>query len=444
MVGANPPGRFLWNDTTTDAQLARYAALCAKDERCASRTDDLAASFRRTAARMPDRWLFLPIDSGAARLVTFYGLMETSPDLAPLDAATTIDSWLSVAEGDASGLWLQSLLARLAPMPFVWGQYASAARLDARAANEYFSSRTERGGTGLGYDASAFAWGDGRITEAWPASPDERAYRRMRTSAVPTLLVGGALDVSTPPQNARRDLLPYLPNGRQVVLSGFGHSGSFWHDQPDAGTHLVATFLDTGRVDTSRYERQRVDFTPTVRLPMLAKGIAAGLLALPLVVVLSLLAMARRVHHRGRFGRAASTILRTVFPVVLGLGGRLLGVLLAITAMPGVPLDDELLTALSVGLPIGLGIHLAWVHRDRPGRDKGIGLAAALAGALVGAWLGFQAGAEMLAVLTTVAGATVGANLALVLLDVAWELQRRDRTASPPASEPLEARPSVG
>jgi hypothetical protein len=393
---------------------------------------------------MPDRWLFLPIQKSSVRIFSFYGLMETTSETAPLNAPTTIDSWLSVAEGDASGFWLQSLVAKLAPMPFVWGQYASAARLDAGAAADYFASGNEKGGTGLGYAATAFAWGGGRMADAWPAAPDENAYSEMRTSKVPTLLIGGALDFSTPPQNARKELLPYLPNGHQVVLSGFGHSGSFWHDQPEAGTHLVTTFLDTGRVDESRYEPQKVDFTPEVTLPILAKGIAAGMVALPLLAVLSLFGMARRVHHRGRFGRPASATLRTVFPIVLGVGGWLVGVLVVITALPGVPLDDELLAALSIGVPIGLGIYLAWVHRDWSARSKGIGFAAALAGALTGGWLGFHAAADLLALSTTIAGATVGANLALLLLDIAWDAQRTDRAASSPAAEPLEARASIG
>ena len=57
-------------------------------------------------------------------------------------------------------------------------------------------------------------------------------------------------------------------------------------------------------------------------------------------------------------------MLRSVYPIVLGLGGWFLGVLIVITTLPGVPLDDELLAVLSVGVPVGLGIYWAWVHRD--------------------------------------------------------------------------------
>jgi hypothetical protein len=70
---------------------------------------------------------------------------------------------------------------------------------------------------------------------------------------------------------------------------------------------------------------------------------------LALLTVLSLPLMARRVRRRSRFGREASATLRSVYPIVLGLGGWFLGVLVVITTMPGVPLDDPLLAVLSVG-----------------------------------------------------------------------------------------------
>ncbi len=64
MVAVNPPGNFLLDADTTDEQIGRYAALCADDDSCRTRTDDLAATMRRTAADIPDRWLFLPIKDG--------------------------------------------------------------------------------------------------------------------------------------------------------------------------------------------------------------------------------------------------------------------------------------------------------------------------------------------------------------------------------------------
>src|SRR5207253_8751301 len=107
------------------------------------------------------------------------------------------------------------------------------------------------------------------------------------------------------------------------------------------------------------------------------------------LTVLSLLAMAWRAHKRGRFGRKAGATLRSLYPIVLGLGGWFLGLMIVITTMPGTPLDNELLAAFSVGVAVGLSLYFAWLNRGWAAQTKAVGLAAGIGGALVGAraWL---------------------------------------------------------
>jgi pimeloyl-ACP methyl ester carboxylesterase len=427
MIAANPPGNFVWDPATTDEQIARYAEYCSKDAGCRDRTADLAASMRRTSTEIPERWLFLPIKEGNVRAASHYGLMETTVESAPLHAPMTIDSWLSAAEGDAGGFWFQSLLADFAfPTAFVWGQYASAASLDAEVANEYFAPEGQPRDSNLGYAATAFGWGGGRLSEAWPAARDAGAYGEVRPSEVETLVVSGELDFAAPPQLATEQLLPSLENGQQIILPGFGHSTDYWDYQPEASSRLINTFFASGRVDDSLYRPHPVDFTPEVTLPALAKGIAGTMVGLALGMVLSLLWMAHRVRSRGSIGPKASAALRSLYPIVLGLGGWFLGLLVVLTMMPGVPLDSALLATFSIGGPIGLGIYLAWMHRDRPAPTKSTGFAAAMGGALVGAWLGFIAAGDLLALVTAIVGAAAGANLAVILFDIV-ESRRGDR-----------------
>src|SRR5207253_1824242 len=183
MIAVNPPGNFLWNAQATDEQIRKYSALCAENDSCRKRSDNLAASIRRA---------------------------------------------------------------------------------DADTAKRYFASGDHRGESILGNPGTRFMWGGGELADAWPANANENEYDRVRTSRVNTLLIGGALDFATPPQVATKELLPYLPNGHQVVLAGLGHTTSFWTEQPRASSHLVNTFFDSGRVDKSLYTPMTVDFTPDV------------------------------------------------------------------------------------------------------------------------------------------------------------------------------------
>jgi pimeloyl-ACP methyl ester carboxylesterase len=442
MIGVNPPGHFLWYPKTTDEQIRRYARLCAQDETCSKQTGDLAASLKHTVAHMPSRFWFLPIRKGNARIASFYGLMESTSDSAPLSGPMVLNAWLSAAHGDASGLWFESTLANLAfPESFVWGDEAAVSRSDAQAAERYFS--TNHGDSIIGSPATKFLFAGGGLVHAWPANPTENEYTHVRDSNVETLLVGGNLDFATPPQAATRELLPHLPNGHQVVLRDLGHTNSFWSYEPKASTRMLSSFFDSGRVDTSLYTPAHVDFTPDVTQTALGKGLVAAILGGAFLTVLSLLLMWRRVHRRGRFGRKASSVLRSLYSLVLGLGGWFIGLIVVLEAFPTVPLDNDLLAGLSIGLPIGLGTYWAWVNRDWAAKTKTMGLSGATAGALVGAWLGFNAAAGLMAVITTIIGAAIGANLILLFLDISWDRSVRDRFAVTTAKETLEVRPST-
>ena len=418
LIAVNPPGHFLWDPKATDELIGRYSRLCAQDTGCSKGTDDLAASMRRTAAHMPTRFWGLPISAGNAKIGSFYGLMESTSESAPLSAPMTLDSWSSAAHGDPSGLWFMSLMVRMAfPEAVVWGEVAAVSRADTWAADRYFGKGQHRMDSILGNAGTEFLYAGGGLTHAFPPAPDSGEYTRVQDSDVQTLLVNGTLDFATPAKFGVQELLPHLRNGQKVLLSETGHSGTFWTYEPKASTRLLTTYFDTGKVDTSLYTPAKVDFTPEVTHTALGKGFAATMMALPAIVLLSLLAMWRRSRKRGRIGRKASVLLRSVYTLILGLGGWFAGVIVVLVALPAVPLDDAVLGVLSIGVPIGVGIYLAWVDRTRPAQARRGGLSGALAGALAGAWLGFNAGSGLMAVVTTIVGAALGANLVLIALD---------------------------
>jgi RND superfamily putative drug exporter len=434
MVGVNPPGHFLWDARTTGEQIRRYAALCAQDESCRQKTPDLAASLQAAYRDIPKRWWFLPVKRGNVRSAAFFGLMNATTDGGgPLSGPWTIDALLDAGKGDGSGAWLLSLMAQLVfPRAQVWGDVAANGRADSAHARRFFANHDDRGSV-IGTPGTDLIWAGGRLVDAWPATPDDNEYTRVRDSSVPTLLIDGNLDIATPPQWATRELLPHLSNGRQVILRDLGHSEDFWAIQKEAANRLVNTYFDTGRVDESLYTRKRVDFTPAFSLGAIAEITLGSMVALAALTVLSLLWMARRVRRRGSFGRKTGAVVRSFYVLLLGLGGLVLAALIALAAWPETPVTDEMLVSLSVGAPIGLAVYLAWVHRDWTRTTKAIGFAAAAGGALVGAWLGYNvtdAAFGMAAPLLAVFGAAIGGNATVLGLDIAWDRQARDRLPS--------------
>jgi hypothetical protein len=159
------------------------------------------------------------------------------------------------------------------------------------------------------------------------------------------------------------------------------------------------------------------------------------MVGLALLTVLSLLLMWLRVRRRGRFGRKASGALRSVYPLVLGLGGWFVGLMILLVALPTVALDNELLAALSIGVPIGLGTYWGWVNRDWATKAK----------------TRRSLGRNSRCTRRRLAGVQRNNRAPRchhddrrIALDISWARHARDRFAETNAKETLEARPSTG
>jgi pimeloyl-ACP methyl ester carboxylesterase len=431
MVGVNPPGNFIYSGAEIDQGIEHYSVLCAKQPACHARTANLAASVKHTVAHMPSSWYSLPIEPGNVRVGTFLGLTEATAVDSPLSGPMTLDSWISAAHGDPSGLWLLSTLAHLTlPQSFVWGEFASIGMADAQPVDRYFSSGADRGSI-IGNPLGVFLWGAGGLAHAWPANPIENQYTSVQNSSVPTLLIGGTLDFETPAQNATKELLPHLSNGHQVILSGLGHADDFWYYEPKASTQLLTTFYATGQVDTSRYTANVVSFTTAQSQTAIAEDLLGAMVGFALLAVLWLMGLGIRIRRRGGTGSKTGPWIRSAGPIVIGLGGWFLGALLVLRFWPSQPLDSELLAVASIAVPIWLGVYAGWLRTDTPKvmRVKGIG--AAGVGAVVGAALGFHVSSGLMAVITTIIGAAVVSNLSLLVLDIWTEVVASRGTAAP-------------
>ncbi len=385
---------------------------------------------QHTAANMPSSWYGLPIKPGNALVGTFLGLTDATAVASPISGPMTLDSWISAAHGDPSGLWLLSTLANLIlPKSFVWGEFASIGLADAQPAERYFSSGADRGSI-IGNPFTEFLWGAGGLAD-WPANPGGNQYTSVQNSNVPTLLIGGTLDFQTPAQNATTELLPHLPNGHQLILSGLGHAEDFWYYEPSASTQLLTTFYNTGQVDTSRYTQHKVSFTTPSTQAGIAKRILLAMIGLALLAVIWLVVLAIRIRRRGGTGRKTGAWIRSAGPIVFGLGGWFLGALLVLRFWPSRPLDDQLLAVVSIAVPIWLGVYAGWVRTDTPKAMRAKGIGAAAVGAVVGAALGFHAVSGLMALITAIIGAAVVSNLSLLVLDIWTERAARRGTAAP-------------
>ena len=281
MLNVNPPGRFWFDPVLLDRQLRRYAALCASDTYCASRTMDLAADMKRALAKMPKRWLGFPVSRDVALLGTFMALYSTD------GAAATFDMWIAAANGDYSGMALvTATYTMMLPSEMYSGDYAAKGFSADFDPSKDYASELVPGRTLIGSPLNVVAAAG---VKAWPEHKVPTEYRMARRSDVETIMLSGTLDVADPAENAGNQLLPLMPNAKQVTLAEFSHAGDLLNCQPDATQRLLTTFYRTGRADASGFHYRPVNFDPGwMSFPLIAKallgaalliaGAAAGLL----------------------------------------------------------------------------------------------------------------------------------------------------------------------
>jgi len=289
MSGATPPGRIVMEPERLDAQLEYYARLCAQDAACSARTPDLAETIRRVAHTMPRRWLFLPIDPGNVKVVTFQLLYSRST------APMAFDAYIAAEQGDASGLALMSLLG-LAPTGITWGAFFSKAfSMDYDPSRDYAADMDPPGSI-LGSPHSLGVWS---TAWAWPVRLMPAELRQVHPSDVETLIVSGSADVATPAELATKELLPHLSHGQQVILAEMSHFDlPGLETQPQAFERLLTSFLDTGVADDSLYTYAPIDFQVSWGYPAQAK-LGLGLILLIIGIVAGVIWLTiRRIKRR--------------------------------------------------------------------------------------------------------------------------------------------------
>ena len=164
-------------------------------------------------------------------------------------------------------------------------------------ARDYFTEMNPPGSI-LGAPQSEIAWST-LYRADWPATLIPEEYRQVRPSDVETLLVSGSVDGTTPARYATDELLPSLSNGKQVILSEFGHTGDIWKLQPEATRHLLTTFYATGEVDDSLFTYQPMNFdVGLMSFPFLAKVMLIAVVLIPLMLVIVVWYIVRRVRRR--------------------------------------------------------------------------------------------------------------------------------------------------
>ena len=273
MLGVNPPGHFVWWPEKTEEIIQAYDSIYRSV--AGNGGISIEESIHKALADMPERWAFFKLDADKIRATSFVMLYRKQ------GAAMVFDAFKKAAlKNDYSGLYLMQLAYDyLVPRMFAWGDFFNkGACADFKDGIDYSSLlKTEK--TNIGAPLSELIWGGVRN---WPPVIIGTDYRKVKYSETETLMIGGNLDISTPPEYATQELLPLMPNARQVILKHMAHVDDLMYLQKRAFDHLVAGYFENGTADTDLFTEDPVVF----RVPVSFNGLAKGLF--PVVIILNL------------------------------------------------------------------------------------------------------------------------------------------------------------
>lgn len=264
MVGANPPGRFLWEPKKIDDQLSVYDSLYSEFGK--RKNISLTKTMKTVLENLPNRWSIFKLDAGKIKTASFAMLYHRE------SSALAFDAFIKASEDDFSGLYmLQRVYDFVIPSMMTWGDFfAKGLSADFDSSVNYKNILSDSS-TIMGSPLSYLIWrSEPKIFSVRSISKELRVARDSNTE---TLIVSGNLDFSTPAEYAAEELLPKLKNGKQIVLKDLGHVDDLMNRQPEAFSHLLNEYFGKGIADDSKFVYQPMDFNPPVDLSFWAKAL---------------------------------------------------------------------------------------------------------------------------------------------------------------------------
>jgi pimeloyl-ACP methyl ester carboxylesterase len=267
MLSADAPGHVAkLRPEILDAVFRRYADSWKDCPPCQARSPDLLGSIRNVFQEMEERGA---PDPDRVKMMAYLLLADTAW------AGVTFDAFVTAEKGDFRDLRTLEAAFRGFADSLVWGDFFSKLLSSWELYEDPdYVKEMDQPGSILGSPLAKLVAGM-RQYGGWPMKSIPEEFRQPQLTDVDTLVVGGTMDVSSPIQNVKDGLLPYLRNGSWVELAEFGHNEVMGQVQQEAYRHMVQSYLFDGIVDDSKYVDRPIDFTAADSLGSVLRGEAS-------------------------------------------------------------------------------------------------------------------------------------------------------------------------
>ncbi len=253
MIGATPPGYFLARPEQAEAVIDKYDQLYREN---INSSYSIKETMKKALKNVPKRWSVFRLDADKIKAGTVNALYNVD------FAVSVFDAYKIAAEkGDYSGLFMLQKLSDVSHPKVMGDVYAKTVTADWDDNKEY-EMEIRRSSAVLGGNVSLLY---AATSKQWDLIPLPPAYQKCRMSNTETLIISGDLDHRTPPEIVDKTLMPFLTNGRHIILKNCSHIDIL--SVVMKNETFIKQYFGSGEIEeTSFTVPEKVDFRPKIKI----------------------------------------------------------------------------------------------------------------------------------------------------------------------------------
>lgn len=257
MIGACPPGYFLTRQEQAENTIRHYDSLY-RIKSGVKNHGSIRAAMQKAFDNLPRRWATFRLDSDKIKAGTIGMLYARS------SAVWAFNAYFKAAhEGDYSELYMLQKIFEMNNKAVIGDVYAKSVSADIEDnITSYTREQFRNSSSLLGNNISAIY---GSTAHAWSIKSIPAEYKKCKVSEAEILIISGDLDFRTPVDITNRELMPFLKNGRHVILKNMSHADILMKMMKSQD--FLYQYFDFGNVDESLINPvPDVDFTSQSKL----------------------------------------------------------------------------------------------------------------------------------------------------------------------------------
>lgn len=253
MIGATPPGYFLARPEQSEEVIEKYDQLYKEQD---STNYSIKEMMKKAFEEIPKRWSVFKLDADKIKAGTVNALYNVSFAVSVFDAYKK-----AVYEKDYSGLFMLQKLSDVSHPKVMGDVFAKTVSADWETDKDY-EKEIRNSQTILGGNISLLYAATSR---EWEIKSIPSIYQKCQNSHTETLIISGSLDHRTPPSIVEKELMPYLTNGKHIVLKNSSHIDILSIVMKNET--LLQDYFKEGKIeDTTIKGPEKVDFTPKIKM----------------------------------------------------------------------------------------------------------------------------------------------------------------------------------